>query len=453
MGVERFLFRKLEVWVLMLIALIGIALAVGFGYLVLINARDGHPKGRLGQAALDIASIPETVKKLIKDKDPRRAIRSERFGTRSGWTLAPGAKPLSKDGYLLLSRISGDEDRSVVELVDLADFSVKHRWLPDVDTLLAGVPRKSDVSNFQGWNAKLFHYVHPLLLENGDLIVKDHQSPLFRIDRCGKMIWREYKNLFHHSTNTDAEGNLWVPTVIDPGNPAYGTYFFEDGIDEVSPVDGKILFHRSLPDLLVEKGYEYLMFTSGGYRDDALHLNDIEVAQTSGPYWQKGDLFLSMRHVSMIMLYRPSTDQIIWAKQGPWLAQHDVDIVDDHTIAVFNNNAYDRGNGWYVKDANDITFYDFATGQTRSPYRAAMKDLGIKTLTEGLFDITTEGNVIIEEENSGRIVILDPDGRLVADFINRAKDGYVYDGGWPRYIPRAVGDKVLAAMAAAPPCP
>lgn len=450
---ERFLFRKIEAWLLILVGLVCVILAVGFGYLVLINARDGHPQNRLGQLALDFAAVPETVEKLIKNKDPRQAKRSERFGTKTGWTLAPGAKPLSKDGYLLASRISGDEDRSIVELVDLADFSVKHRWLPDVDSLLAGVPRISDLSDFQRWTPTLFHYVHPLLLENGDLIVKDHQSPLFRIDRCGKMLWREYKNLFHHSTNTDAEGDLWVPTVISPGNPDYGTHFFEDGIDEVSPVDGKVLFHRSLPDLLTEKGYEYLMFTSGNYRDDALHLNDIEVAQSSGPYWQKGDLFLSMRHVSMVMLYRPSTDQILWAKQGPWLARHDVDIINDHTIAVFNNNAYDRGNGWYIKGVNDITFYDFATGQISSPYKAAMKELDIKTLTEGLFDITSEGNVIVEEENSGRIVILGPDGRLVADFINRAKNGYVYDGGWPRYIPRAAGDRALAALAAAPACP
>src|SRR5690606_40126395 len=54
-------------------------------------------------------------------------------------------------------------------------------------------------------------------------------------------------------------------------------------------------------------------------------------------------LFLSFRHMSMIMLYRPATDEIVWKKQGPWLAQHDVDILDATRIGVFNNNAYDRG--------------------------------------------------------------------------------------------------------------
>ena len=57
-----------------------------------------------------------------------------------------------------------------------------------------------------------------------------------------------------------------------------------------------------------------------------------------GPYWRKGDLFLSLRSPSTVMLYRPATNKVIWRKDGPWSKQHDVDILDDHRISIFNNN-------------------------------------------------------------------------------------------------------------------
>jgi len=449
---ERFLFKKIELWVVLILALLAVLGAVGFGWLALTYGRQPHPKGALADATIAVAEIPDTIKALIKDEDSREANRWQRFGSRSGWTMEKDAPSLAADGYILVSRFSGDEDRSVVELVDLADFQVKYRWLPDVNQIIAGVPHVSNITRFERWSTRMFNFVHPLLLANGDLIVKDHQSPLARVDNCGQMIWHQYADLVHHSTNTDAEGNLWVPTLIDPGNPDYAPQFFQDGITEFSPDDGHVMFTRSLPDLMVKEGYEAMLFGSGAYRDDALHLNDIEVAQSSGPFWQKGDLFLSLRHMSMVILYRPSTDRIIWQKQGPWLAQHDVDIIDDHTIAVFNNNAYDHGFGWYVKGHSDVTFYDFATGKTSTPFARALAEQDLKSLTEGLFDLTTEGNAMVEEQNSGRIVLLGKDGRFLGDYINRARNGKVYDLGWSRYVPRAEGDAALAAIAARPVC-
>lgn len=449
---QKFLFRQVELWVVCLILLLGLLGTVAFGWLALSYGRDPHPKGALAEATLAVAGIPDTMKAMIKDADPRVSSHSARLPKGAGWIVAPGAPSLAADGYVLVSRFSGDEDRAVIELVDLGDYQVKYRWLPDVTAILDGVPRVSAITKFERWTPRMFNFVHPLLMANGDLVVKDHQSPLARVDQCGKPVWRSFEDLAHHSTNVDAEGNLWAPTLIEPGNPDYSPYFFQDGITEFSPDTGKVLFNRSLPDLMVKEGYEALLFGSGAYRDDALHLNDIEPVLADGPYWKKGDLFLSMRHMSMVMLYRPSTDRVIWAKQGPWLAQHDVDILDDHRIAVFNNNAYDRGNGWYIKDHSTVTIYDFTTGTVSEPYNKTLGELQFKSLTEGLFDMTTGGNLMIEETNNGHIVILGPDGSLISQFVNRARDGQVYDVGWSRYVPRAEGDAALLALKSRPAC-
>ena len=40
----------------------------------------------------------------------------------------------------------------------------------------------------------------------------------------------------------------------------------------------------------------------------------------------------------MVILYRPETNKIIKIIEGGFLHQHDVDILDDRTISIYNNN-------------------------------------------------------------------------------------------------------------------
>jgi hypothetical protein len=58
-------------------------------------------------------------------------------------------------------------------------------------------------------------------------------------------------------------------------------------------------------------------------------------------FGRKGMYFYQCDSQSMVILYRPSTNQIIWKGAGPFFSQHDVDILDNHRISVFNNNSKD----------------------------------------------------------------------------------------------------------------
>ena len=95
---------------------------------------------------------------------------------------------------------------------------------------------------------------------------------------------------------------------------------------------------------------------------------------------------------------------------------------------------------------NEVMVYDFATDTVTSPYRDALAADDVKTLTEGLFELTPSGHLIVEEQNSGRLLIYGPDKSLLAQFVNRAGDGKVYELGWSRFVPRAAGDAALAAI-------
>ena len=49
-------------------------------------------------------------------------------------------------------------------------------------------------------------------------------------------------------------------------------------------------------------------------------------------------MFLSIRNRSVIIHFRPSTNKVLRVINGPFISQHDVDILNDSTISVFNNN-------------------------------------------------------------------------------------------------------------------
>lgn len=442
---RNFLFAKVELWLVVLLALLGLLAAVGFGAAVLDGERETGRFGSLGAAALDVAEIPDTVKELMKGDTSMQAFQPDRFSDKpAGWTIAPDA---SLSGYVLLSHYDGTRQRHVVQLVSLADGTVKHEWLPDADAFLAGAPRESKIAEYTLWNTKHYRAIHPILDAKGELLIKDHQSYLYALDACGNKLWEQTGILLHHSTESDGEGGYWIPGYVEPSEiEKVSPDFVDDALVHLGP-DGKVLWKRSATQILLDHGMEYAVFGAGRYQKDAVHVNDIQPVLADGPYWKKGDLFLSFRHLSMIMLYRPSTDEVIWYQQGPWMAQHDVDILDDHRIGVFNNNAYDKGMGARVHGTSEITVHDFTTGRDDTPWQKAFEGADILTLFEGLFTALPGDVAMIEEENSGRLIFAGQDGKILAEFVNKGADGKAYRMGWSRYMSQAEGDAALATLA------
>lgn len=444
---RNILFAKIEVWLVLLLMLLGLLGLVAYGAAVLDGERGTNRFGPLSRAAVTVAEIPETVKELAKGDTSMQAFQPHRFADEpAGWTIAPDA---GLTGYVLLSHYDGDRGRHVVQLVALADGTLKHEWLPDADTLLEGAPRDSQIAEYTLWNTGHYRAIHPYLTPDGELLIKDHQSFLYALDACGKKLWEQTGVLLHHSTESDGAGGTWIPGYVEPSAiEKIAPDFVDDALVHVG-AKGEVLLRKSVTQILLDHGMEYAVFGAGRYQKDPIHLNDIEPVLADGPYWKKGDLFLSLRHLSMILLYRPATDEVIWQQQGPWLAQHDVDILDDHRIAVFNNRAYDRGTGARVQGVNGITVYDFATGTDSEPWKTAFEGADVHTLFEGLFTVLPGDVAMIEEENSGRLLFARPDGTVLASFINTGKDGISYRMGWSRYLTAAEGDAVLARLGGA----
>ena len=436
------MFKKIEIWILYLVVFLGIPVTIFFGFLVRDEIIGGKRLGIFSKTALFLVEVPLNVKKLVFNKiegDIDLHIE-DRFPLLEGFNGTPNLN----ESYLLLSRYDGDLREGIVELVDLKNFKVLHTWNPDIDKInnyVAGIDEFKYLSRDANNSRMVLR--HPLLLKDGGLVFKNN-SPLIKIDDCSNLIFQNSHDQFHHSIETDIESNIWAPSHIYPqilpikkvgrkiiGNGGY----YDDGIVKLSS-DGEIIFEKSVSQIFIDNDLEYLLFSVADkvFTRDPLHLNDIQPVDFDSEFWKKGDVFLSLRHQSMVLLYRPSTNKIIWKGTGPFFHQHDVDILNEHAISVFNNNSKNFANRMVVDGNNEVIIYDFKTNEYSSYLRNSLIKNDVKTITEGRSQILPNGDLFIEETNFGRSLYFNSDGSLRWTHVNRANSGYVYFVGWSRIL-------------------
>ena len=445
---EKFLLSKVEVWVVVVILTLMAVGTVMFGAFVQNAAgrwTQGVDVSALGRGMLSVVEIPRNLSQMLFDP-PRVIALSQRFNGQAGIEFADPvhfSETIRERaaGYLLLQRYDPKfhpqlTDRSLntesvsLEIIDLAGGKTAYVWQQNME------------------KSSPFY-----LLPDGSLLNRMSEM-MHRYDACSNVVWRIPFDI-HHSMERDADGHFWTPAT-DPSStlPGANSRFQDHDLIRVSP-SGDVLSRISLSDLLVRNGHRHLLYGARMYERDPMHINDVQPVLRDGPFWRRGDLFVSLRSNSVVFLYRPGTDEVVWLQSGPWLHQHDVDIVSEHEISVFSNNTVATGDGdQRVLGANEIYIYDFATGEARSPWREAMRRHEVRTVTGGAATLFDDGGVMVAEHNYGRILRLSADGAVQWSYVNRASDGQVYRLGKIRWLDTEYGAEVVQSFAAsASACP
>ena len=437
------MFKKIEIWILYLTILLSILFAIGFGVLVRQELVGSIKAGWVSKTALNLAEIPVNIRSILQGLDSDLIVE-DRFLNLDGFNGTPN----SEESYLLLSRYDGDLKEGVVELVDLRTFEILHTWNPDIDAFNNLVEKVDEFRYLnRDFNNRRFILRHPLLTRDNGLIFKMF-SPLFKINSCSNLLIKNTHNKFHHSLELDSDGYIYVPSQMFPqslpshkvGTKTGSESGYEDGFNDDAIVKlsskGEILFEKSVSQIFIDNGLEHLLFSVGDrlFDTDPIHLNDIQPVNFDGEFWKKGDVFLSLRHQSMVLLYRPSSNEIIWKGTGASFHQHDVDILDNHRISIFNNNSKDFVNGDEVDGHNEVIIYDFKTDEYFSYLKDSLINNDARTITEGRSQILPNGDLFIEESNYARTLYFNADGSLRWTHVNRASDGNVYRVGWSRIL-------------------
>ena len=220
--------------------------------------------------------------------------------------------------------------------------------------------------------------------------------------------WQRNFPFIHHLIHVDGEGYIYAPTYFPlnkdevkeanptirklssilavSGAPPYdktNDVYRDDGIIVISPA-GEVLLNKSLTEIFYENDLEHLIYTHG-LEVDPFHLNSVFPASTSKGFVKKGDLILSLRHMSMLLIYRPTTNKIVWLQSGPWLNQHSAKFDENGNIYVFDNNLIEthyqrRRESGFIDGGNRLLKFDVLTSKTEEIEICGVDD-SIKTAT------------------------------------------------------------------------
>lgn len=432
------MFKKIEIWILYLSILFGIIFSIGFSIFVGVLVRQelvGSTKvGWLSKTALTFAEIPMNLKKAFDG-----VSLPDRFPLENGFSGTFN----SMESYLLLSRYDGDLGEGIVELIDLTNFEVLHTWNPDIDAINDLVQQIDDFKYLErDFNNSRHLLEHPKLTSDGGLVF----NPIKKIDACSNLVFQNTTNQFHHSIELDSEENIWVSsqlypqsfpaevvgrdTVVDGG-------FKDDAIAKLSS-SGKVLFEKSLAQIFIENDMESRLSMIGSshkFEVDPIHINDIQPVTFDSKHWKNGDLFISLGHQSMIILYRPATNKIIWKLDKKIFHQHDINVLNSNEISIFNNNRkYFYPSKDLVDGNNEVLIYNFETKEISSYLKDSLINEDVRTVSQGRSKILPNGDLFIEETDFARTLYFNADGSLRWSHVNRGDDGYLYRVGWSRIL-------------------
>ncbi|MEM1057606.1 MAG: arylsulfotransferase family protein [Verrucomicrobiota bacterium] len=445
-SVEKIVFGKVELWVLVLVLFFALLGAYLFGWIAWRTGKYGgdHPN-RFGASVLveKMMKLPEMLGDIYKyglEFDDQGRLVSK-FGRFKESQYPVGYHRIDEgfhdDGYLLVGAFDEEQNGTVTYLYDLKEGKKLWKWAPQTSQ----IPQKKDLTATEvgQYTSSDFMAQHSYLLEDGRVLTSASYGPLVMLKPSGDVEWA-LPEVYHHTIERMADGNFLVVKQLDSGDD----HFADDGYAIVSP-EGELLEERSVRDILERHGYSGLLYGTRVWKEDGIHLNDAEPILESDEYVKEGDIALSCRNISTVFLYRPSEDKIVWLKTGPWLNQHDVDYLGDGVFSIFDNAAilgestmdkrftenFHNGNPY-----SKIRLYDMKDDSLSVLYEDVFSENKFYTHTEGLHRILDNGDAFVELTNEYTLFRLGPDGVRWSYVQGIYDDETAASLHWCRYLTR-----------------
>jgi len=215
-----------------------------------------------------------------------------------------------------------------------------------------------------------------------------------------------------------AGDELFVPTrgsvaipAIHPTQP-----ILEDRLTVLRLADGEVLREDSFVDIVQRSPYAFLMASVAANEYvpndgplDVLHVNHVEVFDGSlagiDPLFARGNLLVSMRHLSSIMILDGESHEVLWI-WGPSniYLQHHPQLLPSGRILLFDNGVEHSR----VIDVDPLTRqlgWEYDDGELYSELRGSVQRL-------------PNGNTLITESDTGYVFEVTPEGDTVWEFAN-----------------------------------
>jgi hypothetical protein len=274
------------------------------------------------------------------------------------------------------------------------------------------------------------------LYPNGDVLAiysclgqRLYGCGLVKMDQYSHPEWT-YLQHVHHDVTVGPDGKIYTLTQrsrpqVPPGAGDIALPTIDDSVVVLSP-QGKVLKEVSVLDALAGSKYHGILalqryMGEEGYDQDPLHVNSVTPMPASFrktfPSAGPDTVLISSRDLDTIALLDLDSGKIVWLLHGPFARQHDAEFLANGDLMVFDDLG-DTPNGRYSR------VLEFQP----HPFKIVWQfpgDSGEKLDSEILGSVQKlfNGNVLISDEDKGRILEVTPEKKVVWEYNNAFRQG------------------------------
>jgi len=315
---------------------------------------------------------------------------------------------------------------------------ILQRWI------LRGSELMRDISHVGNVPSTDWHYdTHGVVaLPDGSIVFNLDQIGLFKLDKCGKVLWRVERPT-HHSVEVNPDGTFWVSATRkwnesdSPPHLLFRPPLAEDVLMKVS-VDGEILQEISLVDAFFASNELGLLTLTGGsapstmvstrydFDREIFHLNDVEELPEDladdFPNFEGGDLLVSLRNRNVLLVLDRETNLIKWWHIGSWVRQHDPDWEAGGVISLFDNRRDGTRNGEILGSSRIVEIAP-ESHKVRTLYGDGEKEF-FHSARRGKHQILGDGRLVITDAEAGRVIEVDSNKEITWEYVNGFNESY-----------------------------
>lgn len=255
------------------------------------------------------------------------------------------------------------------------------------------------------------------LFENGDLLALGEHGSLIKLDKDSNLLW-EFEANVHHDFDVDQDGSVYVLTraEVDHEELCGGKVMWDDFITLLGD-DGKPVRQWSILDGFVKSKYFPLFRRQLRCRsksEELFHTNTLELLpEESGlsndRIFSRGRVLLSFRELDTIGVFDLEKGEMVWALTGMWRLQHQPTLLRNGHLLLFDNVT----SGGFSR----VLEIDPLSQEILWEYQGNEQN-GFSSEVLGSNQRLENGNTLVVESTAGRVFEVEPDGRIVWEFVN-----------------------------------
>ncbi len=310
------------------------------------------------------------------------------------------------------------------------DGRVVHEWSLTYREVWSDPPHVADPVDDEFIYWRMAH-----LYPNGDLLaiyIGEGDTPwgygLVKIDKDSNLIWK-YSETVHHDIDVTEDGTIYTLTHPISKNEVAGIDlieieppFLNDMIVILSP-EGEEIKKIPLMEAIRDSKYNTLFdrINTKNRRRDFLHSNSVDVVRKTiagrDAILKQGQILVLLRKMWAVILVDPDSGIVTWALTGPWVAQHDPDILDNGHMLIFDNGGHFGPGG-----RSRVIEFDPFTQEIYWEY-AGDDDHVFFSRLRGRQQRLPNGNTLITDSDIGRLVEVTPGKEIVWEYLSPHRAG------------------------------